>query len=165
MKSNLQEKMKTLVKGEIFIIPNMADVWPENSGVGEYMKERLLKQLGIESDPTKEKMVQIQVCSEDSEDWGKYGEFQRIANVPFDLSASAKINKTDADRLMGVFVTRIPVRLLQDKKEGDLLELKSSYGIKIKLTCKQIGNRYESFGKFEEVLKYVTSPDYKFRWE
>ena len=142
--------MEKIVKGEIFIIPNPAGRLREDFGAS-WIKERAKKQLGIEIKP-EEKVVQIWVKSPESDNWScRYGGFQKTADVPFDEEDESRENK-----LMGYFTSYLPLRYLQNKKEGDTIELTSpAYGVKIELTCKQIGNRYERFGCFEEALEFV----------
>lgn len=57
----------------------------------------------------------------------------------------------------GIFIDKIPAKWLENKKEGDILEI-TIYDDKFvdvlaqyELVCQQGKSRYESFGKFEEV--------------
>ena len=145
--------MEKIVKGDIFIIPNAAEKIKSFDPVSSnWVREKLKKQLGIEIQP-EEKLIQVWIKSPESDNWGDaYGGFQKTANVPFDEEDESRENK-----LMGYFTPFLPLRYLQNKKEGDTIELTSpAYGgVKIELTCKQIGNRYERFGRFEEALEFV----------
>lgn len=140
--------MKQVVEGNMFIVPNASEA------IGsfcepEWQMEKLRRLLGLKVN-YEEKVVQLWMCSEKCDNWGdQFGGFQSELGVELE-------DHTRENRLLGYFPKYVPAKLLENKKEGDVVEFDCpEYNVKIKLTCKQLDYRYRRFGKFEEVFQYV----------
>ena len=154
--------MNKTVKGDMFIIPNETGLKNEFEPTywSGLLRERLARLAGIELKDDDE-MVQVWIVSEKCNNWSDtFGGFQLvIGNHQWQEDGDGDVrSKRKNAHVVGYFPNYIPKRLLEDKKEGDIVELTCPEygGIKIELTCKQIGYRYSRFGKFEEVLQRVS---------
>ena len=140
----------TLVKGDIFIIPNEAIMFNAFGHSKEWLGLKLEKHLGI-TPGEYEKLVHMWITSEKASNWDHPGGLQEEIGIEYNMLDESKNN-----RLMGYFPSRLPESILQGKKEGDIIRLHhKEYDIDIELTCKQQGYRYQRFGTFEQVLEYV----------
>ena len=144
--------MKQVVEGNMFIVPNASEAIGSFSQP-EWQMEKLRRLLGLKVN-YEEKVVQVWMYDQVCDNWNdQFGGFQKTAEVDFN---SDIVSPTTNERLLGYFPRYIPAKLLEDKKEGDVVEFDCpEYGVKIKLTCKQMESRYRRFGKFEEVFQYV----------
>lgn len=147
---------KTVVKGDVFIIPNMCNkfkTFPSHSR--EWIKERHSRLTGIEP---KDEDIMLQVCitseqCEKCENWNTLqGGFQKVIGLP----TTIEWEDSREGRLLGYFPSYYPASIFAGKKEGDEVTLNCpEYGVQIILTCRQKDYRYSMFGTFEEVFRKV----------
>ncbi len=148
---NTEKTANTVViKADIFIVPNEAMDFQDFGHNKEWLAEKLKKHLGIMPSED-EKLVQVWITSEKSDNWDHPGSLQEELGIEYNLLDDSREN-----RLMGYFPSRLPESILSGKREGDIIRLRhKTYDVDIELTCKQQEYRYRNFGAFEEVLKYV----------
>jgi len=147
---------KTIVKGDIFIIPNMAGTGKDLLPIAaKSMKEKWSRLMGIELKDENEKLIEVWVTSEVCNNWScTYGGFQKHIGVEL----SDHNEKDENSFLVGYFPRLLPISVLKWKKEGDVLKFHCpEYNVDIELTCNQLGYRYSRLGKFEKVLRLVTT--------
>lgn len=138
-------KQQTVVEGFAFIIPNQVTKLEEFSEP-EWQMEKLRRLCGIKANYG-DRMIQIWVGSVECDNWNSsYCGFQKI------LGMEELNERTRDNRLVGYFPQYFPVQIFDKKMEGDVITFEcEEYNVTIKLTCKQLGYRYERFGRFEEV--------------
>jgi hypothetical protein len=150
------KKIKKLVKGDIFIIPNIAKRFISFID-SNWMKERSRRLIGVEP-VDDDMMVAVWITSSMVDNWqDNFAGFQTMVGLleTDDDEIKWEENSPDA-RLLGYFPKYIPANILAGKKEGDEITFHcDEYDVDIVLTCKQRGYRYASFGNFEDVLRYV----------
>lgn len=158
MKKNVNnESAATVVKGDVFIIPNIADVFKTFTG-SDWVKEKLSRLVGIEPQD-EDKMVEVWITSPDVDNWQcNFAGFQRmiglIKNEAEEIEWEEKMGREA--RLLGYFPQYIPARVFAGKKEGDEITFHCpEYNVDVVLTCRQRDYRYASFGNFEDVLRNV----------
>lgn len=150
-------KNKSVVKGDVFIIPNVAETF-ENFNSPEWVKEKMNRLIGIEPQDD-EKMVEIWITSLGVDNWQcNFAGFQREIGL-FNSEAEEVEweNRMGREaRVLGYFPQYIPASIFAGKKEGDEINFHCpEYGVDIILTCRQRDYRYASFGNFEDVLRNV----------
>jgi len=138
---NTREMVETFptVKGDIFIVPNLA-MSPSNyfgqARYNEWLNEKVEETKNLfdmrTHDLTEDRMIQVWVTNSDSENWSDHG----------------------CNALPGRFPSYIPAKWLEGLKEGDVLAIVAN-GVKIALRCRQTPYRYGRFGTFEEVFERV----------
>lgn len=142
---------------ELFIVPNALYSISDTSDYDTFAEKKLklmnsiseASGLEAEDDPL---MMQVWIVSEDLhtenlvDHYGYYfdsnGVKQPIGNLP----------------------AQLPSQLFAGKKEGDIVTIvypkgstwyNEAFDIRLEVTCKQLGYRYERFGSFEQVLKQL----------
>jgi hypothetical protein len=150
-------KNKSVVKGDVFIIPNVAETF-ENFHSPEWVKEKLSRLVGIEPQD-ENKMVEVWITSPEVDNWQcDFAGFQRMIGL-FDSEAEEVEweNRMGREaRVLGYFPQYIPASMFAGKKEGDEITFHCpEYDIDVILTCRQRDYRYASFGNFEDVLRNV----------
>jgi hypothetical protein len=151
--SKAKEDKIIVVKGDIFIVPNLP-----RYECGK-CKNDVKKTFSIKMHPN-EPLIEVWAASNESNNW---------SSNPHPI-------------LKRIFPNYLPINLLADKKEGDVINITldenfiRAYNEKIKndfeecfiplfniahtklqiqLTCKQVGYRYENYGSFENALQSV----------
>ena len=150
------ENKKIVVRGDIFIIPNIAEKFVDSSSP-EWVKEKLNRLVGIEPKDD-DKMVEVWITSPKVDNWqDNFAGFQReIGLIKDEAEENLWEEKRGEARLLGYFPRHIPASIFAGKKEGDEINLHCpEYNVDIVLTCQQRNYRYSSFGTFEDVLKNV----------
>ena len=145
--------LKKLVRGDVFIIPNICDrfeTFPSDSR--EWIKEKHSHLTGIEP-KDEDIMLQVWITSEECANWNDHqGGFQNVLGLP----TTTKWEDSREGRLLGYFPSYYPASIFAGKKEGDEVTLDCpEYGVQIVLTCRQRNYRYSRFGNFEEVFRKV----------
>ena len=153
--SNPDVNGNPVLKGEFFIVPNKARKYSEPET--EFQKEEAQELKDIYLDKYQEPMVQIWAWDGEDFDsnWSDHGiEIEKLKGVDFEINEFQHGKWRE-----GLFLHHMPSSWLEDKKEGDHLYLqyqnKDGKSLYFDLECKQLGRRYERFGKFEEVLQSV----------
>lgn len=128
---------KQIISGNVFIIPNML-FKPSSEGEWnlEYFKKstkgKIEKIVGRE---VSENEVYVQV-------W---------AFTPGESNSNWSDHSWPGEEIIG-FPHYLPYKELESLKEGETVVYESE-NFKISLTADQLGTRYRSFGRFEDVLK------------
>lgn len=145
---------KTLIKGDIFIIPNelvdLTDKWYKETRIREkYMQKRIgiLEALNL---PTDELLVEVWACNKDCDNFSSYD---------YPLLDKAWKNKSEAGSLRG-FPRNLPVSIFKDKNDGDTISI-SYNNLTAELTLNQLGKRYRRFGDFKTVLELLIDKHYQ----
>lgn len=128
---------KQIISGNVFIIPNMLF---KPSSEGEFHVEFFKKS-------TQEKIEKI-VGREVSEDEVYV---QVWAFTPGESNSNWSDHFWPGEEITS-FPNYLPYKELENLKEGETITLESE-NFKISLTADQLGTRYRSFGRFEDVLK------------
>jgi hypothetical protein len=150
------ENNEKVVKGDIFIIPNVAEKFSSFSST-DWMRERSERLIGIEP-KDEDKMLQVWITSEQCDNWqSNFAGCQKEIGL---LKETDEIEWEDKKgreaRLLGYFPSYIPASVFAGKKEGDEINFHCpEYDVDIILTCRQKNYRYASFGNFEDVLRHV----------
>lgn len=156
---------KNIVTGEAscFIIPNGAGVCNQFICGKERRAEELKKYCELNGittfDPEETKLIQVWWHSDDfgTDNMYRHG-------------CSAIDDKGDIYRWGIETPEYMPINLIRDCREGDIIDIKVPIWIRkkgkegesvdaiaeLKLTMQQLGYRYERFGAFEEALQYVS---------
>ena len=155
----MENKVKSVnvVKGDIFIIPNIAGKF-EDFCSSDWVAERLVRLVGIKPQGD-DKMVEVWITSPEIDNWQcNFAGFQRMIGLIKDEAEEELWEKEKGceARLLGYFPRYIPASVFAGKKEGDEINFHCpEYDVDIILTCRQSGYRYASFGNFEDVLRNV----------
>lgn len=154
----MENKKSVVVKGDIFIIPNIAEKFVDSSSP-EWVKEKMKRLVGIEPKDD-DKMVEVWITSPKVDNWqDNFAGFQReIGLINDEAEEDLWEEKRGREaRLLGYFPRHIPASMFAGKKEGDEINFHCPEydGVDIVLTCRQRNYRYSSFGNFEDVLKNV----------
>ena len=154
---------KKVVRGDVFIIPNVCDQFmcfsPDSQ---EWIKEKHKRLTGIEP-KDEDSMVQVWITSDQCDNWqDRFAGFQKMIGLL--KTGEDEIIWEDKRgreaRLLGYFPGYFPSRIFKGKKEGDIVKIGCpEYDVIIELTCKQLDYRYRDFGRFEEAFKYVLGED------
>ena len=147
---------KSVVKGDVFIIPNIAEKF-EDFNSPEWVKEKLNRLVGIEPQGN-DKMVEVWITSPMVDNWQcEFAGFQREIGLIKDEAEEDLWEKRGREaRVLGYFPQYIPASVFAGKKEGDEINIHCpEYSVDIVLSCRQKDYRYSSFGNFEDVLKNV----------
>ncbi len=153
--SNPDVNNNLTIKGELFIVPNKARYY--TSPKSEFEKEQAQEIKDTFLGEYQEPMVQIWAWDGKNFDsnWSNHGiEIEKMEAVNFKVDdfQHGKWRK-------GLFLNHMPLSWLQDKKEGDhlFLQYENKDGKKLffDMECRQLGRRYENFGKFEDALQSV----------
>jgi len=131
------------IAGDVFIIPNINDRFNECPDFSKESIQRRLDSLGLEiqfeDDDT---LVETWCCSKESNNWHCHG---------------LKNNRGATLFSVGSFPSVFPARIFKGKKEGDTVTIHSTaLNVDFELTLNQLSYRYRRFGRFEEVLAYVS---------
>ena len=142
--------MKNQVVGDIFIVPNQV-MRLGSFMTPEWYMERLRRLTGIQMNYG-DNVIQVWVTSKTCDNWcDQYMGFQSCCGIE---PEEEKERITRDHRLMGYFPKFFPVKLFENKKEGDILTLYcKELDITILLECNQLDHRYRKFGRFEEVYE------------
>ncbi len=149
--------MKKVVEGDVFVIPNSSEKL-DSFCEPEWLMEKLRRNAGIYANYS-DMMVELWICSSQCDNWADTpGGFQKEAEIKF--NEEGKIGLTRNQRVIGYFPKHFPASVVEGKKEGDVIELDNpEYGVKIKLTCRQLNYRYKNIPKknsrFEDTLNFV----------
>lgn len=127
------------INGEFFIIPNSASSYSgrDTEDLWDRAQEKHMARFGYIPEKG-EKFIQIWAVTPEDEDsnWeSHYWEFAKLTGI-------------EGDR----FPMYLPYNVIQDLKEGDILELHREDGYVFKIRANQLKYRYRRFGRFEEVL-------------
>jgi hypothetical protein len=154
---NMENNVK-VVRGDVFIIPNIADVFNSFISSIDWMKEKSKRLIGIEP-MDEDMMVNVWITSDTVDNWqDNFAGFQREIGLINDEAEEVlwEEKKGREARLLGYFPKYIPARVFAGKKEGDEINFHCpEYDVDIILTCRQRNYRYASFGNFEDVYSYV----------
>lgn len=148
-KENLRE-----VKGDMFVIPNPAGKFGEFiTSTRKTMKDRLRRLVGIDNVVDEDVMIEVWMTSDVCDNWAsQYGGLQRHLGI--ELNEREK--RTEDDYTIGYFPKFLPLKVLEGKKEGDVLRLHCpEYNVDILLTLNQHGYRYKRYGNFESAVADV----------
>ena len=126
--------MKKVVKGDIFIIPNMPTTLGEGTLFNKMMRPKL-ESVGLKNTPDNEVLIQVWVTSSECDNWpNHHGAYNNMMGTKDEM-----------------FPGYLPSSLFKDKKEGDVVSFENDT-TKFELTCTQKNYRYRAFGSFEKVL-------------
>lgn len=157
---------KKEVKAQMFIIPNsiidMKDQfeWERKyNNKHESQTELALKSLfpGVEF-PEDDKLVEIWVHDEVSDNWNCHGRFVKDWDGSSIENLMKKTGATSGEELMDIWITNtrfprwLPLSQLKSIKEGDTVKINYK-GLNVILEASQLTGRYRGFGRFEIVLK------------
>lgn len=148
LNNKVMETIEKVIEGKIFIIPNLAAKESDFLSSIDGIKTQVKNIFGIEPKPDC-KWVQIWATNQEFSNWRDHGTpWEDILEYdPIDQDYS--------------FPGWVPDHLLEGKLEGDHIDSEfdlpgTNIRIKLTLTCQQLRFRYERFGNFQEVLKYVS---------
>ena len=126
---------KKIVRGDIFIIPNMPTTLGEGALFAKMMCPKL-ESVGIKNTPDNEVLIQVWVTSPECDNWPDHHR-----------SYNDMMGGTEDEMFPGY----LPSSLFKDKKEGDIVSFENDT-TRFELTCTQKNYRYRAFGNFEKVL-------------
>jgi len=125
---------KKIVKGDVFIIPNMPTTLGEGTLFNKMTRPKL-DAVGLKNTPADEILIQVWVTSPECNNW------------PDHYGAYNKMLGTEDETFPGY----LPSSLFKDKKEGDVVTIENDT-TRFELTCTQKNYRYRAFGNFEKVF-------------
>ena len=148
---------KTVVKGDVFIIPNTAEIF-SNFSSPEWQAEKLSRLVGIKPQDD-DRMVEVWITSPEVDNWqDNFAGFQKEIGLFTDENQEVEweMENGSESRLLGYFPKYFPAKVFAGKNEGDKVTFYCpEYDVNVVLTCKQQDYRYASFGNFEDVLRSV----------
>lgn len=125
---------KKIVRGDIFIIPNMPTTLGEGTLFNKMTRPKL-EAVGLKNTPADEILIQVWVTSPECNNWpDHYGAYNKMLGTEDEM-----------------FPGYLPSSLFKDKKEGDIVSFENDT-TKFELTCTQRNYRYRRFGNFEKVF-------------
>lgn len=156
--SGLVVRTEKIIIGECFIIPNHPATkqelfWSEETEeekekkFKEFMKKWVHSKIAVPMDETYIEVWCVTPGKKGS-NWGSG--FEMVSPENWDKDLDLEENENLGEQ----FPKWLPLCLLKDLKEGDVIYLNSKWGL-VELHMRQLRYRYRRFGNFEEVLKQI----------
>ena len=143
----------TTVNLTVFVIPNHSSTFKEIHCTDKNYCLSQCTVLGVpcSNDPN-EKWIQVWISGDINEEndnfsaHGYSGHYRKDLDVDWVKKPTAEASAPH----------RLPLSFLKNAKEGEVRALEAWNGAKVLLKFEQRGHRYERFGNFEDVVRYVT---------
>ena len=155
-------KSTTIKNAKLFIIPNSALTKDslvlldgekvEDSLWASFAKARA-EEVGSTFDIDRDAEVQIWVTDDNNDNL--------TSSMPDEIRKELFGKTYEEIGYNKCFTGFVPAKLLEGKKEGDIVTFTFPTGVQVSCELCQLGYRYRRFGKFEEALDYVLPVKYR----